>query len=109
MPTNADKSRYVAVKLKIRGRRVPDDPEEYGIQLPIYETPDLTTPAGADLLMTALHKQIEWSSYKSEKNEIRCALKPKGSKPPVVVAGANWRIALFDAAFKMLGGSDDNK
>lgn len=118
MTTNADKFRFVAEKMGIPEQECQGCPDfneatyvgdiATGYRHQSHDVPpDLTTPEGADLLMAQLESPNMMVVYRVETDwAVRMEY---GSGGMARGTGPNWREALLDATWKMLGGSDDNQ
>lgn len=100
--TDTDKSRFVATALGLPG--------SIGVHTP-WEPPDLTTPAGADLLLRTLLARdgrvtLELAHFATTSPiEIICWVNLEGIEG-ATASSTDWKPALLDAAYRLLKADD---
>lgn len=103
--TNDQKMRVVAEKLRMLGNTMPS-PWELPYRLP--SPPNFLEPAGADALMTALLAAQYF--VHSRPGVCRISVIEGGQITKRIHGdGPNWREALLDAAYKLLGENVDGR
>ena len=104
--TNDQKMRVVAEKLRMLGNTMPS-PWELPYRLP--SPPNFLEPAGADALMTRFGAEGITVQEIAQYNKDAWLVELETSAIRRMGYGPNWREALLDAAYKLLGENVDGR